>query len=79
MIAYTSLLRITTSLPPISEGDKEGSTTTDAVAEGSTSHGHDSEVRGGIFGTSLLRGLSFNNRNHPGDVESQAGTARVGA
>jgi len=72
---YSSLLRITTSSPsPILEGDKEASTSADADVEGSTSHG---EARG-IFGTSLLRGLSFS-RNHAIDVENQAGTARVGA
>jgi hypothetical protein len=62
----------------MSEGDKEASTSADAGAESSSSHAHGSESRSGMFGSSLLRGLSFN-RNHPADVESQAGTVRVGA
>ena len=76
-IAYSSLLRMTTSPPlPILEGDKEASPSTEA--EGSSSHGYSGETRGGLFGTSLLRGLSFT-RNHATDVENQASTARVGA
>lgn len=58
------------------DGDKEAPEVTDA--EGSTSPAHGSEPRNGIFGTSLLRGLSFN-RNHGADIENQAGTGRVGA
>jgi hypothetical protein len=74
--AYTSLLRITTSPPPTTDEDKEAPASTSAP-ESSASQ-PTPEARSGIFGTSLLRGLSFN-RNHPLDVESHAGTARVGA
>jgi hypothetical protein len=76
-IAYSSLLRITTSPPlPILGGDKEVSPS--AEAEGSSSHGYSGEARGGLFGTSLLRGLSFS-RTHATDVENQTSTTRVGA
>lgn len=56
------------------DGDKEAPGASDA--EGSTSQVAGNETRSGIFGTSLLRGLSFN-RNYAADVENQAGNGRV--
>ncbi|KAG6865638.1 hypothetical protein C0991_000808 [Blastosporella zonata] len=79
---YTSLLRITTQAPPPQEQlDKEAAAEEAAAADAANAAGAAEGARGGgILGLTpaFLRGLSFN-RPPPNDVESQAGTARVGA
>ncbi|KAF5379108.1 hypothetical protein D9615_005951 [Tricholomella constricta] len=78
---YTSLLRITTSPPPPQEeGNKEAADAEAAQSPPNAATGQPENTRGGggILGGSFLRGLSFG-RAPPADVESQAGTARVGS
>ncbi|KAG5646368.1 hypothetical protein DXG03_003691 [Asterophora parasitica] len=71
---YTSLLRITTSPPPAPEEQSESKETADEPTPAAEA---ESNARG-ILGGGFLRGLSFG-RAPPNDVESQAGTGRVGS
>ncbi|KAF8069000.1 hypothetical protein FPV67DRAFT_1490686 [Lyophyllum atratum] len=81
---YTSLLRITTGLPPPQEEtDKEAA---DAAAEAADPAGNptaENTRSAGLLGRaapSFLRGLSFNRAPAPpNDLESQTGPARVGS
>lgn len=91
-LAYTSMLRITTTPPPQSENkDAEGSGTEDEgspTLQTANPNGQAAEVTEfrGLLGSALrprfLRGLSLSTRSTPvanPDVESQAGLGRVGA
>ncbi|KAG6918363.1 hypothetical protein DXG01_015015 [Tephrocybe rancida] len=79
---YTSLLRITTQPPPPKEqADKEAAAEEATAAEAANTAGASDGTRSGgllTFTPAFFRGLSFS-RAVPNDVESQAGTARVGA
>ena len=87
-LAYTSMLRITTTPPPQPESkDGEGSGTEDEGSPTTNPNGPTAEVTEfrGLLGSALrpgfLRGLSLS-RSAPvanPDVESQAGLGRVGA
>ncbi|KDR80148.1 hypothetical protein GALMADRAFT_242408 [Galerina marginata CBS 339.88] len=84
---YTSMLRLTTSAPPVAESKEgEGSGTEDEGMPASPDATHapaTTEVRsGGLLGGSLrpgfLRGLSLS-RNQPADVENQNAQVRAAA
>ncbi|KAG5634159.1 hypothetical protein H0H81_003120 [Sphagnurus paluster] len=82
---YTSLLRITTSPPPPAQeqqGDDKEAVDAAPVAVAPDTNPNEDNTRtgGGILGTSFLRGLNFNRAPAPpGDVESVAGSGRVGS
>ena len=87
-LAYTSMLRITTTPPPQPENkDGEGSGTEDEGSPISPTTGPTAEVTEfrGLLGSALrpgfLRGLSLSRSTQVAnpDVESQAGLGRIGA
>jgi len=78
---YTSLLRITTSPPPPQGEGEEAADAAAEAAEAAANAPPENTRSGGILGRaapSFLRGLNFG-RAPPNDVESHAGTARVGS